>query len=122
MLMTLTNGYKELHVNWASSVWTVSREKKGVDKSEGESSEFITVWWLQCPETLLDYMGQRWFKYSDITSTSNICIAMRSLKQFIKTSNHYKLLPKINVSYAKKYNLCRFVNAPNKIFLTNHVF
>jgi hypothetical protein len=35
---------------------------------------------LQCVDTLLDYMGQRGFEYSDITATSKIDTAMiRSL-------------------------------------------
>jgi hypothetical protein len=32
---------------------------------------------LQCVDTLLDYMGQSRFKYSDITATKNIHTTMR---------------------------------------------
>jgi hypothetical protein len=42
--------------------------------------------------TLLDYMGQRGFEYSDITAASTIHTAVRNLKQFTITTDHYKSL------------------------------
>jgi hypothetical protein len=39
---------------------------------------------LQCVDTSLGYMGQRGFKYSDITPTRNICTSMRSLNSLKK--------------------------------------
>jgi hypothetical protein len=47
-------------------------EEGGEDESEnGESSECISYSMaLQCVDTLLDYMGQKGFKYNDITDTT----------------------------------------------------
>jgi hypothetical protein len=55
-------------------------EEGGKDESEEEreSSEYIShSMVLQCVDTLLDYMGQRGFEYSDITPTRKMCTAMR---------------------------------------------
>jgi hypothetical protein len=91
-------------VNWASKTFDMDivnapakqkgEEEGGEDESEeGESSKCVRYsMTLQYIDTLLDYMGQRGFEYSGITATR------RSLKQFTKTSNHYKLFLKINVS------------------------
>jgi hypothetical protein len=58
---------------------------------------------LQCIDTLLDYMDQRGFKYSDITAARKIhnCHE-KEFKRFTKTSDHYTLFLKINKSCVKK--------------------
>jgi hypothetical protein len=55
-------------------------EADGEDESEGggQSSECVSQCMvLQCADTLLDYMGQRGFEYSDITATRIICSTVR---------------------------------------------
>jgi hypothetical protein len=55
-------------------------EEDGEDESEeeGESSECVSrSMVLQCVDTLLDIMGQRGFKYSDITAARKIHTAIR---------------------------------------------
>jgi hypothetical protein len=56
---------------------------------------------LRCVDTLLDYMGQKGFEYSDITAARKIRAAVRR-SQFRNTSGHYKIFLKINVSCLKK--------------------
>jgi hypothetical protein len=54
-------------------------EEDGEDGSEeeGESSECVSYSMaLQCVDTVLDYMGQRGFEYSDITAARKIYTAM----------------------------------------------
>jgi len=56
---------------------------------------------------LLDYMGQRGFKYRDITAAKTICTIQWGLNKFTATSHCYTLLLKINASCLKntKYNV-----------------
>jgi hypothetical protein len=50
------------------------------DESEGEISEHIChTMALQCVDSKLDCMGQRWFKYCNMTAARKICTAVRSL-------------------------------------------
>jgi hypothetical protein len=78
---------------------TKGRRRVWGDESEEGISHSMA---LHCVVTLLDYMGQRGFEYSDITTARKICAAVRRSGQFTKTSNHYKLFLKINASYVKK--------------------
>jgi hypothetical protein len=70
------DGYKVMHVNWASStidtntvnaaVKQKGEEEVGEDENEeGEGSERVShSMALQCVDSFLDYMGQRGFEYS----------------------------------------------------------
>jgi hypothetical protein len=57
------------------------KEQGGEDDSEeeGQISECIShsSMGLQCVDTLLDFMGQRGFEYSEIIATRKICTAVR---------------------------------------------
>jgi len=72
-----------------------------VEKEKVVSASFIA--WCFSVLTILDYMSQRGFKYSDITATGKSRTPMRqTLNSSQKTSSHYTLFLKINVSCIKK--------------------
>jgi hypothetical protein len=104
MKITLKNSHKVMHGNLACSTrqtetlsmlpQTKGEEEDGEDTSEedGESSEHVShSIVLQCVDTLLDYMGQSGFEYSDITAARKIYTAVKrslnsSQKQAITTN------------------------------------
>jgi hypothetical protein len=57
----------------------IGGEEEDESEEEGQSSECVShSMALQCADTLLDYMGQRGFEYSDIIAARKIHTAMRS--------------------------------------------
>jgi hypothetical protein len=82
------------------------REKKRVGRMRVKKAKVVSasvIAWHYSVLILLDYMDQREFEYSDFTAARKICTATEEKsKQFAKTSNHYTLLLKINISCVKK--------------------
>jgi hypothetical protein len=48
-------------------------------EEEGESSEWSVIAWDYSVLTLLDCIGQRGFKYNDITAARKICTAVSNI-------------------------------------------
>jgi hypothetical protein len=84
----LKNGYKEMHVNWASSTRQTQtlqvllrnkREKNRVERMRMNKKvvSMLVMAWHYSVLTPLDYMGQGGFEYSDITAAGKIRTAVR---------------------------------------------